>query len=215
MDDATAARVRRQARSDPEAARTLGGLDAVRRELARLGADDASAPEVPAAVTARIGAALRSAPPPAGHALPGARMGTLQRCALLAGLVAVAAAAVVGAVTLTRDPGPRFPSAPTASTITVTPPFPLSEAELRAAMSAQPDLGPLADPARRASCLVGLGYSPAQPLLGARPVGVAGRPGMLLLLPGGTAQQIRAVIVDPTCADTETGLVAETPLTRR
>jgi hypothetical protein len=36
----------------------------VRRALGRLGTDSDSAPEVPAAVIARIGAALRSAPPP-------------------------------------------------------------------------------------------------------------------------------------------------------
>jgi hypothetical protein len=36
----------------------------VRRALGRLGTDTDTAPEVPAAVTARIGAALRCAPPP-------------------------------------------------------------------------------------------------------------------------------------------------------
>lgn len=39
-------------------------LDEVRRELRRLAADDAAAPEVPADVTARVGAALRNAPSP-------------------------------------------------------------------------------------------------------------------------------------------------------
>ncbi len=43
--------------------------------LLDLGTDAASAPDVPAAVTARIGAALRAAPPPPAHAastaLPG------------------------------------------------------------------------------------------------------------------------------------------------
>lgn len=68
LDDATAARVRRQVRADPDAARALAALDTVRRELARLRTDDASAPEVPADVTARIGAALRAAePPPRRH----------------------------------------------------------------------------------------------------------------------------------------------------
>ncbi|KMO70513.1 MAG: hypothetical protein HZB45_28465 [Mycolicibacterium rufum] len=39
-------------------------LDEVRRELRRFAADDAAAPEVPAEVTARVGAALRNAPSP-------------------------------------------------------------------------------------------------------------------------------------------------------
>ena len=60
LDDAAAARVRTRARNDPEAARVVAGLDAVRRELAHLGADEQSAPAVPAPVTARVGAALRS-----------------------------------------------------------------------------------------------------------------------------------------------------------
>ena len=79
LDDATAARVRRRARTDPEAARQLAALDRVRRELAELGADEASAADVPAAVTARVGAALQAVPlkrevPPApsGHHVLGA-----------------------------------------------------------------------------------------------------------------------------------------------
>ena len=52
LDDATAARVRRRARDDPEAARTLARFDAVRGELARLGTDASSAPDAPPDVTA-------------------------------------------------------------------------------------------------------------------------------------------------------------------
>lgn len=62
LDDATAARVRRIVRTDPHAAQTLAGLDAVRHHLAELGADPDSAPAVPPAVLARIRAALRDAP---------------------------------------------------------------------------------------------------------------------------------------------------------
>lgn len=64
LDDDTAAAVRRKVRADPDAARTLAALDSVRRELSRLGSDPGSAPEVPAEVTARIGAALRDTEPP-------------------------------------------------------------------------------------------------------------------------------------------------------
>ena len=64
LDDDTAAAVRRRVRTDPEAAQMLAALDTVRRELSRLGAEPASAPAVPAEVTARIGAVLRAAEPP-------------------------------------------------------------------------------------------------------------------------------------------------------
>ena len=41
----------------------LAALDRVRRDLAALGADDVTAPEVPAEVTVRVGAALQAEPP--------------------------------------------------------------------------------------------------------------------------------------------------------
>jgi anti-sigma factor RsiW len=63
LDDETAARLWRRLRTDPAAAATLAALDRVRRDLAHLGGDDASASGVPAAVTAGVTAALRAAPP--------------------------------------------------------------------------------------------------------------------------------------------------------
>ena len=100
LDDATAARVRRHARSDLEAARTLAELDAVRSGLAHLGSDERSAPEVPAAITARVGAALRAAPPPrspgfGGRELPRPKLSSAQRAGVIAGICAVAAVIVV------------------------------------------------------------------------------------------------------------------------
>ena len=110
----------------------------------------ASAPEVPAAVTA--GWAPRCGPlrtprsgtstPCAGHADPRAadsarrRTRRCRRCGHRRRGHA--------------DPRsePRFPAGPTASQITVpaTDTFPLSDAELLALLSRPPDLGPLADP---------------------------------------------------------------------
>ena len=100
LDDATAGRVRRHARSDPDAARTLADLDAVRRDLARLASDERSAPEVPAAVTARVGAALRAAPPPpspgpGGHALARPTLSRGKRAGVIAGICVVAAVIVL------------------------------------------------------------------------------------------------------------------------
>ncbi len=230
LDNATAARVRRSARSDPEAARTLALLHSVRRELAQLGGAEAAEqalPDVPASVTARVSAALRTAPNPGspstgGHTVPRPRLTRAQRAGLVIGVCAVATAVVLGALVLTRDPGPAFPAGPTAAQITVertasadlpSADFPLSDAELRAALSEQQDLGPLADPRRRASCLTGLGYSPTIQVLGGRALEVSGRPGVLLLVPSGTPDQIGAVVVEPSCNAADTGLLAETVLT--
>jgi anti-sigma-K factor RskA len=63
LDDATAVELRQRVRTDTDAAEMLAALDRVRRELADLGTGDASAPEVPAEVTARVGTALQAAPP--------------------------------------------------------------------------------------------------------------------------------------------------------
>lgn len=221
LDDATAARIRRHARADPEAARMLAQLNSVRRELAILGSDEQSAPDVPAAVTAQVGAALRAAPRPGasstgGHAVSRPQLTRGQRAGLVVGVGALTTAIVVGVLILSRDPGPAFPTGPTASQITVertaSSAFPLSDAELRAALARPPELGPLADPHRRASCLTGLGYSPTLEVLGGRTLEVAGRPGVLLMVPADAPDQIRAVVVAPTCTAAHTGLLAETVL---
>lgn len=90
----------------------------VRRALGRLAADADSAPEVPAAVTARIGAALRSAPP--AHTSAPLRPRTI---AVVVGVCAVIVAAVIGIAALLRPaPAPRFPTGPTAEKMTVPSP---------------------------------------------------------------------------------------------
>lgn len=221
LDDATAARVRRQARTDPEAARVLAGLDTVRRRLAELGTDERSAPEVPPDVTAAMAQALRTAPqaapPDSGHALARPRLSRAQWAGLVVGVCAVAAAVVLGVLTLTGDPGPAFPPGPTAEQITVerSAGFPLSDEELRDALTQPAEFGPLTDPQRRASCLTGLGHSPTEEVLGGRLLAVSGRPGVLLLLPDGASEQLSAVVVAPTCSASHTGLLAETVLARQ
>lgn len=225
LDDATAARVRSYARSDPEVARIVADLAAVRRELTRLGDPETfeqPAPEVPEAVTTGVVAALRAAPPVSASARrhstsrPQLRRG--QRIGLAVGMCAVVAAVVVGAVVLTGDPGPVFPSGPTAAHITVDREisrFPLTEEELHTMLSQSHDLGPLADPQRQASCLAGLGYSPTLPVLGGRTLEVFGRSAVLLLVPSGKPNQIHAVAVEPSCTAAHTGLLSETMLPAR
>ncbi|MCV7420667.1 hypothetical protein H7K45_08965 [Mycobacterium yunnanensis] len=75
LDDSTAARLRRRARTDPEVGTVLAGLDRVRREVAALGEDPTSAAEVPDHVTSAIVEALRAAPPPRRRRPPWRRAG--------------------------------------------------------------------------------------------------------------------------------------------
>ena len=206
LDDRTAARLRRRARTDPEVAAHLAGLDRVRRDVAELGVDAASAPDVPAAVTARIGTALReSARPPA----PG-----WNRAAALIGLGAVALAVGIGTVVLLRDDtasgaeGSSGPAAPSQGSV------PLSDAQLLDLLAAPPDLGPLGAPRRLASCLAGLGYPTSTPPLGAEPLEVGGRAGVLLLLTGDAPRHVDAVVVAPNCSSVDTGLLARTVVNR-
>ena len=213
LDDATAARIRRRARDDPEAARTLSRLDAVRGELARLGTDASSAPAAPPDVTARVGAALRAASSTPGHRITRPSLSRPQRLAVGGGLLAATAAVVIGAVTLTREPAPSFPAGPTASQITVAPEdFPIPETELRALLSAPAELGALTDPQRLASCLAGLGHSPDGAVLGARGDRIADRPAVVLVLPDDVPGRATAVVVTPTCSAADTGLLARRSL---
>ncbi len=191
-------------------------IDRVRRDLAELGTDAASAPEVPPAVTARVGAALRAASQPA-HAVR-SPLPRLQRAALIIGIGAAVAGIVGGGLVLTRDPAPQtWPAGPTARSITVShpsPQFPLSDPQLVALLSRSPDYGPLAAPQRRASCLDGLGYSATTQVLGAQLVDISGRPAVLMLLPGDTPETVVALVVEPGCSSTHTGLLADRLITR-
>lgn len=191
-------------------------LERVRHELARLRHDAASAPDVPAEVTARIGAALRVAGEPT-HAVERPRLRRVHVIGLVVGLAATVAAVVIGTSMLARDPAAPFSrSGPTAERITVSrppPTVPLTVPQLIALLSAPPDYGPLADPQRRAACLAGLGHPAPTPVLGARPVDVAGRPAVLLLVPA-NADDVRAVVVDAGCPAVHSGLLAETMVRR-
>jgi hypothetical protein len=188
-------------------------LDRVRRDLSELGTDAASAPDVPPAVTARVVAALRAQPT---HSMRRPPLRRLQIFGLVIGLVAAAAAVVLGGLMLVRDPAPTRSPGPTAKSITVSPPprdVPLPDPEIVGLLSRAPDYGPLADPQRRASCLDGLGY-PATKVLGARPVDMFGRPAVLMVLPGDIPKTVVALVVEPSCSSAHTGLLANRVVTR-
>ena len=195
------------AKPDPAA------LARVRADLAALGADADSAPEVPPAVTARVVAALRAEP---AHSVPRPRLRRAQLGALLVGLVATLTAGVVGAVMLTREPAPLFATGPTAERITVdrAAGMPIPDAKILETLSQPPDFGLLADPAARASCLEGLGYPTTTPVLGARTVDQPDGPAVLLVLPDRRPDAVVAALVRPTCNAAHPALVARAVLDR-
>jgi len=224
LEDDAAARVRRQVRADPDAAAMLRALNRVRSDVAAVGADPASAPDTPPAVAARISAALCSASSSStGGAAHSARphMRPARLIAGVAGACAVLAAIGLGTAALVNAPTPTPSTQKTAEHITVsTPPMviPLSQAQLLGLLDRSPDYGPpagpLNDPARRASCLTGLGYPASTQVLGARPIDINARPGVLLVLPGDTPDHLGVFAVALNCSAADTGLLASTEVPR-
>lgn len=212
-DNNTAARLRNNVRTDPDAQQTMDALNRVRGDVAALSSDGSSAPEVDPAVVNRIGAALR-----AQHAVG---RGGLPRSARLAvaltGLTAVAVAAWLGTRALITAPASTTTRPTTIEHITVSRPpqtIPLSDQQILAVAEHEPDFGPLTDPRRRASCLSGLGYPANARVLGARPIDIAGHPAVLLVLPGDAPGGVKALAVAPTCSAANTGLSADRMVTR-
>jgi hypothetical protein len=224
LDDDAATRVRSQVRADPEAADILRALNQVRSDVAAVGSDPTSAPDTPPAVAARIFAALGAANGSAtGGAAHSARpaMRPARLFAIVAGVCAVAVAIGVGTVALINAPTPTPSTQKTAEHITVsTPPMviPLSQAQILGLLNHSPDYGPpagpLHDPARRASCLTGLGYPASTQVLGAQPIEINARPGVLLVLPGDTADDLGVFAVALSCNAADTGLLASTQIPR-
>lgn len=212
LDDDTAAALRRRIRTDPQAAATLQALHQVRHDVAAVG--DQPAPEAPAETVDGVAAALRSAR--AAHAarpaVPPARVvaGILGGCAL-------AAAIGVGTMALLDDPASESSVGATINRVTVSTPapvIPLSDAQIVALLNRPPDFGALGNPAQRASCLSGLGYPAAAEILGAQPIEVNARPGVLLVLPGDTPATVTAYAVAQNCSAADTGLLADTAVPR-
>jgi hypothetical protein len=223
LDDDSAARVRKRVREDPEAEKILRALNQVRCYVAALGADPAAskAPDVPPEVAARISAALRSAdrtPKRVGvahSARPHIR--PVRVVAGVAGVGALLAAVGLGTAALINAPEPTPSTPATAEHITVsTPPMviPLSRAEILGLLNHSPEFGPLSDPPRRASCLSGLGYPASTQVLGARPVEINARPGVLLVLPGDAPDNLAVFAVALNCSAADTGLLASTQVPR-
>jgi hypothetical protein len=218
LDDNTAARLRKKVRADPDARQTMSALNRIRREVAALGSDPSSAPDVDPAAVDRIGAALRAERAGAAHAVGRGRLPRSARLALtVTGLAAVAVAAWLGTRALITAPASITSRPTTIEHITVSRPpqtIPLSDQQILALVDHEADFGPLNDPRRRASCLSGLGYPADARVLGARPIDIAGHPAILLVLPGDASGNVKALAVAPTCSAANTGLSADRIVTR-
>ena len=92
--------------------------------------------------------------------------------------------------------------------------IPLSRNEILGLLDRSPDYGTLNDPARRASCLTGLGYPASTPILGAHPVAINARPGVVLVIPGDGPHILAVFAVSPNCSAADTGLLASTQVPR-
>lgn len=219
LDDATAADIRRRVRSDPlagpEARNTLAALDRVRRDLRELGADSESAAPVPAEVSARLSEALRTEPAP-----PKPSASRWKLIAAVTGAGAAVLAAVVGGAVLTRPAGQAPSTMTSLGKITVSPPrsgIGLSESQILGLLSTPADLGPLNDPQRRTACLTALGYPSGVAVLGARPLEVAGQPGVLVLVPPrppDTTDAVVALVLPANCDAEHAATLAQTVVKR-
>ncbi|OBK29909.1 hypothetical protein A5634_17160 [Mycobacterium asiaticum] len=193
LDDDTAARVPSRIRTDPHAAATLQALHQVRDDLAAAGPSS--------------GAAHAARPP----------VRPVRAIAGFIGVCAVLAAMGVGTVALLDQPESTPSMGPTVDHITVSTPvpvIPLTDHEIRALLQRSPDFGALGSATQRASCLAGLGYPAAEPVLGAQPVEVNARPGVLLVMRGDTPDTLLAFAVAVNCSAADTGLLATTAIPR-
>ena len=137
--------------------------------------------------------------------------------AVIGGAASVIAIAL-GTMALVRSPDDTASALRSLDAITVSSGpaavLPLSDREILELLDRNPDDGALADPARRAGCLAGLGYRASTAVLGARQITIDGHPGIVLLLAGSSAGSIVALAVSPTCSSANTGLLVETSLPR-
>ena len=208
LDDRTAARLRQRARTEPDIANQLAALDRIRRDVAALGRDPASAPPVPADVTARIGATLRAAPsieapPPsrrwrrvAAVARPGSdrRRGGGQYGDVARGEVRRARGGRPAGGGRRRPAAVRGPARRPAAT---------------APRPRRPGRSPAARSLSRRAGLPGVDV-PAR----CAAMGRGGRPAVLMLLPGDAPRQITAIVVTPGCNSANTGLITSTVVDR-
>ena len=240
-DDAAGHSLRHLMAADPAAAAVFRALEATVADLAALRTAPVGV-SVPATVAARIDAALATLTPitsagaavgvPLPPAVPDlgaarramrARAGARRRGRVgsgragggpLAWAAAVAAVVLVGGV-VSGVVGGRTD---TVQGRAQAQPIDLGDGQLGTAVLASlgaTDLGPLQDRAVLAGCLSANGVTAGTPLLGSAEVLLRGRPGVLLLLPSGTAGIITALVVGPTCSADDPALITQKAIGRR
>lgn len=232
FDEPLAAQLRRRVTADPQAAAMLAALDATVADLAAL-PHQRTAP-IPESVARRLDTALAAEranpnPPPetgfAGAAVPPALVADMtvalrkrHRAGWAGGAILAAAAAVLGMVVLSGL------SLETAGDVLGTaigiqssePPtlVPADHASLHSALDQAlqtPDYGPLSAPERLRNCLAAHGGGAP---LGALEVTLEGRRGVLLVLPTDRPEQIRLLVVGPSCTSADPSRLADHLLTR-
>jgi hypothetical protein len=166
---------------------------------------------------------LRSATFPSGVARAGAAhsvrpgLPPARMIAAIAGVAAAVLAIALGSAALLRARAPA-PGAPTTAqyiTVSSRPTvIPLSNPQILALLDRTPNYGALGDPARRSSCLTGLGYPASTRVLGAQPVEINGLPAVLLVVPGDTPEALAVLVVSSNCSSADTGLLADTVVRR-
>lgn len=224
LDDAEAAELWPKVRTDPEAMAVLGALDATTADLTAFG--DAPAPPMPAALAARIDAALAEE---AAHAnggqpaeapavapvvdLAAARRKRNRQLGWGAGLLTAAAAAVAAVVMI--GPGATTPGTPVAEPPTEAapggqPPLTLRGDDVAAGLGETMnvrDYGPLTDEAGLDKCLKVNDLDTEKAPIGFRPATIDGEPAVLVVFTTGEFARYRIVAVRADCGEGKAGLL--------
>lgn len=145
-----------------------------------------------------------------------------RRGLIAAGGLLTAAAAVFGVVAVVNLTGGETGGTPEAGATSgasdqALPPLAVTSDNLGAAFDrarSVTDYGPLGAPGRLNACLSAIKVDPAAQPLGAREVTLDGTPGVLLILPTGTAARFRLVVVEPECGPGRSDVLADTTIGR-
>lgn len=236
FDQQVEAELRPLIEADPDARAILTALDATTaslRSLPPIAVPHGVAARLDAAIRAeaetRAGVAAEVPPQPCAPPLPdvidlGRARERRRKRGLLAGAgLLTAAAAVFGVVTLSGGiGGGETTGSPNAGGANVSDsldaPLAVSSTNLGDAFDdafSMMDYGPLATPDKLDACLTAVRVDPAanEPL-GAREVTLDGKPGVLLILPTGTAARFRMIVVEPDCGPGSPVVMADTTVGR-
>jgi hypothetical protein len=219
MPDDVAARLDAAVRGEATARAAAGTARAAAGTAAGV-----AAPQVaPAAPSLPASASPASAAPAAPVIDLAAARERRRRRGLVAGATLLAAAAatvgIVAVSGLTGGPTTGTPVAgPTGVSDLPLPPVAVSSDNLAAAYDeavSKDDYGPLAAAGRLDACLSAIRLDPATAKpLGAREVTLDGRPGVLLVLPTGTAARFRLLVVSPDCGAGNAAVLADATIGR-